>query len=70
MVEGTDLMDLVPTLVVQSSCEYAEAATNLLRSVSRDRKKINDCMLSAQRQMCLARVAGLHEASGDQMKTP
>ena len=63
MVEGTLWMDLVPTLVVQSCCEYVAAATNLLKSASRDRKTINGCMLSAQREKYLARVVGLRKWS-------
>ena len=63
MVEGTGLMDLVPTLVVQSSCEYTVAATSLEKSASRDRKTSDGCILSAQRQRRLVRVAGLFGTS-------
>ena len=48
MVDGTFWMDLVPTLVVQSCCEYVVAATSLLKSANKDRKTNNGCMLSAQ----------------------
>ena len=63
MVEGTGLTDLVPTLVVQSCCEYVEAAARLLNSASTDRKTVNSCILSAQGQKRPARVARLRRRS-------
>ena len=63
MLEGTLWIDLVPTLVVQSCCEYVVAATDLLKSASSDRKRINGCMLSAQRERFLARVVRLRQGS-------
>ena len=59
-------MDLVPNLVVQSCCEYVAAATKLPKNASRDRKTIDNCMLSAQIQTCLANVAGLRGRSQGQ----
>lgn len=61
MLEGTLWIDLVPTLVVQSCCEYVVAATGLLTSASSDRKTMNGCMFSAQRERYLARVVRLRK---------
>ena len=63
MLEGTFEMDLVPTLVVQSCCEYVVATTSSLKSASRDRKTINGCMLSAQTERYLAGVVRLRRRS-------
>lgn len=57
---GTGLMDLVPTLVVQSCCVYADAAAPRLTSASTDRKMSEDRMF---RILFLARVAGLRTTS-------
>lgn len=60
MVVGTGLMDLVPTLVVQSCCVYADAAAPRLTSASTDREMSEDRMF---RILFLARVAGLRTTS-------